>query len=151
MVVQRLFSAFPDGRPGLGLLLLRAVVGLTAAVQGAVFLTAASPHTVGAWIAGGLATVSGIAVLIGFLTPGMGACVGVSIALLWFPAPPPSVFFDGVTALIIVADSAAIALLGPGAFSVDARLFGRREILIPHEPHVRSSDRSREQSEPRGG
>jgi len=24
-----------------------------------------------------------------------------------------------------------IALLGPGAFSVDARMFGRREILIP--------------------
>jgi hypothetical protein len=32
----------------------------------------------------------------------------------------------------------AIALLGPGAFSIDSRLFGRREILIPHatrEPH----------------
>jgi uncharacterized membrane protein YphA (DoxX/SURF4 family) len=25
----------------------------------------------------------------------------------------------------------SIALLGPGAFSVDARLFGRREIIIP--------------------
>ena len=25
----------------------------------------------------------------------------------------------------------ALALLGPGAFSVDARLFGRREIIIP--------------------
>ena len=136
MVVQRLFPAFPDGGPGLGLLLLRAVVGLTAAVQGAVSLTAAGPHTLGAWIAGGLATASGITVLIGFLTPGMGACVGVSIALLWYSVPPPSVFLDGVTALIIVGDSAAIALLGPGAFSVDARLFGRREILIRHEPHV---------------
>jgi hypothetical protein len=27
--------------------------------------------------------------------------------------------------------SAAQVLLGPGAFSVDARLFGRREIVIP--------------------
>jgi hypothetical protein len=25
-----------------------------------------------------------------------------------------------------------IALLGPGAFSIDARMFGRREILITH-------------------
>jgi hypothetical protein len=24
-----------------------------------------------------------------------------------------------------------VALLGPGAFSVDARLFGRREIVVP--------------------
>jgi hypothetical protein len=25
----------------------------------------------------------------------------------------------------------AVALLGPGAFAVDARLFGRREVVIP--------------------
>jgi hypothetical protein len=28
-------------------------------------------------------------------------------------------------------------LLGPGALSVDARLFGRREIVIPHQPQPR--------------
>ncbi len=27
--------------------------------------------------------------------------------------------------------AAVIALLGPGAYSLDARLFGRREIIIP--------------------
>jgi hypothetical protein len=37
--------------------------------------------------------------------------------------------------------SAALVLLGPGAFSLDARLFGRREIIIP-EGRVRSSDDS---------
>jgi len=31
--------------------------------------------------------------------------------------------------------AAAIVLLGPGAFSLDARLFGRREIIIPPSPH----------------
>jgi hypothetical protein len=31
----------------------------------------------------------------------------------------------------LAAISAAVVLLGPGAFSLDARLFGRREIVIP--------------------
>lgn len=41
--------------------------------------------------------------------------------------------FDRLVGLVLGADAIAIALIGPGAFSVDARLFGRREILIPHD------------------
>jgi uncharacterized membrane protein YphA (DoxX/SURF4 family) len=32
-----------------------------------------------------------------------------------------------------IASSLALALLGPGAYSIDARLFGRWEIVIPHK------------------
>jgi len=42
--------------------------------------------------------------------------------------------------------SAALVLLGPGAFSLDARLFGRREIIIPEGP-VHLVDDSQENSE----
>ena len=63
--------------------------------------------------------------LIGFLTPIAAVIIGLgaiaSLALL-----DPS---NAVVGLIVLA--AAIALLGPGAFSVDARVFGRREIMIP--------------------
>jgi hypothetical protein len=31
----------------------------------------------------------------------------------------------------MIITAAALALLGPGAFSLDGRLFGRREIVIP--------------------
>jgi hypothetical protein len=36
--------------------------------------------------------------------------------------------------LNVIVQTTVIALLGPGAFSIDARMFGRREILIPHTP-----------------
>jgi len=41
----------------------------------------------------------------------------------------------------MIVTAVAIALLGPGAFSLDGRLFGRREIVIrPHRVH-RNRDR----------
>ena len=45
----------------------------------------------------------------------------------------------------LAAISAALVLLGPGAFSLDARLFGRREIIIP-EGRVQPVDDSQENS-----
>jgi uncharacterized membrane protein YphA (DoxX/SURF4 family) len=38
---------------------------------------------------------------------------------------------DALAALNMAAMSLALVLLGPGAISLDARLFGRREIIIP--------------------
>src|SRR5205807_2527387 len=134
--VQRMFSAFPDGRPGVGLLLLRLAAGLTAIAQGAVHLTHTSSPAFGVWAIGYIAIASGAGVLVGFLTPGTGIALGLTIPLFWFPVRAEGVFLDGIAAALIVDDAAAIAFLGPGAFSIDARLFGRREILIAHEPSV---------------
>ena len=35
--------------------------------------------------------------------------------------------------LVLLAVAAALVLLGPGALSLDARLFGRREIVFLHD------------------
>ena len=69
--------------------------------------------------------------LIGFLTPVVaiiiaGGAIVTAIAALSLPT---------LSLMGVVILAAAIALLGPGAFSVDARLFGRREILIPNISH----------------
>ena len=137
--MQRLFSAFPAGWPGIGLLLLRAAVGASAMVQGGASLAQADGPAPGMWVVGALTVAGGAALLVGFLTPGTGALVCVSIAMFWFPTTAPRVFLDGIAAALVAADAAAIALLGPGAYSVDARLFGRREIVIRPETHPRES------------
>lgn len=134
--LQRLFSTFPGGWPGVGLLLLRVAVGAIIAVQGTLYLAGAAALSV--WIAGLLAIASGASLLLGFLTP-IGAILAAAgcalLSLSWFPAPEHSLIELKLSAILVVTMAGAILLLGPGALSIDARLFGRREIIIPRAPH----------------
>jgi hypothetical protein len=49
----------------------------------------------------------------------------------------PGSLLNGPAALFVAAGAADLILLGPGASSVDARLVGRREIVIPPQPQPR--------------
>ena len=75
--------------------------------------------------------------LVGFLTPLAGVIVGldvIAISLSALPAPALAVF-DSRSALIFgFTILLAVIGAGPGRFSVDARVFGRREIIIPPPP-----------------
>ena len=87
------------------------------------------------WAAGCLAIAGGLCLLVGFLTPVISAIVAfgsLGIALSWFPVIAHTPLGDKSVVLNILVIAVAIILLGPGAFSLDARLFGRREIIIPH-------------------
>jgi uncharacterized membrane protein YphA (DoxX/SURF4 family) len=80
------------------------------------------------------AIVVGLALLIGFLTPIAGASATLGSIILGvslFLSADASKHSDALTALDLAVISIALVLLGPGAFSLDARLFGRREIIIP--------------------
>jgi uncharacterized membrane protein YphA (DoxX/SURF4 family) len=113
----------------LGLLLLRAALGITALAQSVIFLTAEAEAPFQLSFAAISAIVGGVLILAGFLTPVIGTLLlaGSLIAAV-FPAANQHFAAPFVYSAIL---SAAVVLLGPGAFSLDARLFGRREIIIP--------------------
>ena len=117
----------------MSLLLLRAVIGIAVVVQGERYI-GAPDSTVASWIIGLAAMVSGCLLLIGFLTPVAGVVVGLDVVGISLSNLPPTtgVVFDSRGALIFgTTILLAIIGAGPGRFSVDARVFGRREIIIP--------------------
>src|SRR5437660_479790 len=134
--LQRFSSAFPGGWPGVGLLLLRAAVGITAVIQGAVYIGRDNP-TLATWTISLVAIASGSALLIGFLTLVAGVMVGLATVFLSissFPAATPNLFDASLPTILVVVMATAVVFLGPGALSLDARRFGRREIIIPRSP-----------------
>jgi len=138
--LQRLYSTFPGGRPGIGLLLLRAAVGFSAAAGGVFYLSGPFNSSSEKWFLGLVLITSGASLAIGFLTPIAGLLVGIcflGIAFSWFPAPSWTLHDVKPVAFAMIVTAIALALLGPGAFSLDGRLFGRREIVIP--PSSRAS------------
>jgi uncharacterized membrane protein YphA (DoxX/SURF4 family) len=132
--LHRLFSTFPGGSQGVGLLLLRAAVGVLAIVHGALFLAGGGRDAVYISAVGALAMAAGLSLLAGFLTPfaaGLALLGGIGIQLSWLSLPSPSPFETKLTTGLAMVVALAVVLLGPGALSLDARLFGRREIIIP--------------------
>ena len=122
----------------MGLLLLRATVSLVATVQGALYFADRGGLSLWTGAISLVLVLGGASLLIGFLTPVAGSLVGIgAISAAYFGSPPPQTLFDAtlITVLVVVI-AVAITLLGPGAMSVDARLFGRREIIVPRDPRL---------------
>ena len=136
--MQKLFSTFPSEWPGIGLLLLRALVGCSLIVQGVAYVQ--SPNRgLAVWGIAALTLAAGAFLLAGLMTPfvaGLVTMSGIGIALSWIPLPIQDLFDSYLAIINLIVLSLAITLLGPGAFSLDARMFGRREITIPSNSHV---------------
>jgi len=127
VLLQRLFSTFPNGWPGTGLLLLRACLALAIIYFGVPGLSHPSETMVLAQDL--IATAGGIFLLGGLWTPVIGALVALDevwIALSLFPPRRQEMWIHIFLAILAVS----AAMLGPGAWSIDARLFGRRRLAI---------------------
>jgi putative oxidoreductase len=120
--VRRLFSTFARGWPGVGLLVLR-LVGGTAFIARAAAALPAGPSTAGA--AAVLGIVAGLFLLAGLWTPIAGAFVA---ALgIWFAFTHAA---DSLASVLLATIGVVLALVGPGAWSIDARLFGWKRIDV---------------------
>lgn len=115
--------------------------GGTAIVQGTGYLTGSGELTLSRGLTGLLGIVSGVSLLLGFLTPLANLLVGagaIAATLGWLPEARWNLFDATFPAALVVIIAAAVIFLGPGAWSIDALQFGRREIVIPYPPHSKS-------------
>ena len=123
--MQRLFSTFADGWPGAGLLLLRLLTGGALIVFGMSGLReGASPLAAALQIIG---IAAAVLLLVGAFTPVVGilaAAAKVWIAIPLFSAHSGDAWMTLAQAIL----AAALAMIGPGAWSIDAKRFGRKHI-----------------------
>jgi hypothetical protein len=121
--MQRLLGTFPDRSAGLALLILRLAVA-AALISGV--RDCPGPETD---VLLALSRIAAVLIIVGWYTAlAATAAVVVSLCTFWVCRESG---IDAVTInALMIAILLAIGLLGAGAYSVDARLYGRRKLVV---------------------
>jgi uncharacterized membrane protein YphA (DoxX/SURF4 family) len=122
--LQRLFSTFANGWPGIGLLLQRLLTAIALLHYGITHLSgpfpfaSILPHIIGAG--------AGAFLLVGLWTPVVGTLV--AIVEMWIAFSHGG---EPWIPILLATLGGTLAMIGPGAWSIDARLYGRKYIETP--------------------
>jgi len=134
-VLYRWTSSFPDGPLGVGLLLARTALGIVCLLQGRCYLINADTAS---WVVGVASLALGGLFAVGLLTPVValfGIVGGLLVTFSLIPGCASTLNQSGYALLLVATTLVEVLLGGPGAYSIDARLFGPREIIIPRLNH----------------
>ena len=127
MYPARLSSTFPHSWPGVGLLLLRLCLAIALLHFGIAGLSNLSETSVFAQEL--IANVGAIVLLAGLWTPAMGALVALDEVWIAFSSYSHP-YEDKWIPIFLAGIAVSVAMLGPGAWSIDACLFGRKRFDI---------------------
>ena len=122
--MRRLFSTFARGWPGVGLLIMRLVLGY-ALIWRAVGRLSGDPSThVNVLAVLGIGT--GLLLLMGLWTPVAATLVAaLEVWKIYWHLGDPSIY------MLLATIAIALAMLGPGLWSLDARMYGWKRIAPP--------------------
>lgn len=114
---------FPSGPPGIALLILRTSVAITVLLH-----DYSQRQELAAWLIACFLLLA-ISLIAGLLTPIL-ALLSVAVQFLgpWTATMP-----TGGLLVVSMLNALALALLGPGAYSLDAVRFGRRVVNLPSD------------------
>jgi len=124
--LQRLFSIFPNGWPGAGLLVLRIASGTYLLTNGITTIAVSGASSLGSLAFA--STIPGGLLLIGLWTPVVGILTALLEALMILKT-----IEEPKEGILLICVCAAIAMLGPGCWSIDSVLFGRRRLDVNDE------------------
>jgi uncharacterized membrane protein YphA (DoxX/SURF4 family) len=136
--LHKLFRAYPTGIPGAGLVLLRLVIGLDLLTHALLFSPfAPNAGSMGFATTRGLEGICGILLIAGLLTPVVSGLLTSVVMIEMLRRASTDVAYASLspawqTTILYLVVLGALTLLGPGGYSLDARIFGHvRSIVLP--------------------